>query len=292
MFIMNINLTIVLLFCFFISRDCLSLPYQKPEIQHGLSFEKHKSTNREISLYYISEKLDGMRGYWDGEQLFTRQGNLINSPIWFTQGWPTKPMDGELWIKPDSFQETISCVRKYIAGQCWQKVHFMIFDLPKHGGRFAERVQRMQNISLQTSSPYLKAIKQYKVSNLTELDNRLNQVINNKGEGLMLHLASAYYHIGRTASLLKLKKHQDGEAMVIEHISGRGKYQHMLGAIKVKTSEGIIFKIGSGFTEQERTTPPAIGTLITYKYNGLTKAGKPRFARFWRIRAEKETARR
>lgn len=279
---MKLTLSFLLLLFYLASFQSTSISYQKPPIQQGSAYQKQKDI--EISQYYISEKLDGMRGYWDGKQLLTRQGNVINSPLWFTQGWPTEPIDGELWIAPASFQELMSCVSKKAAGQCWKKVYFMIFDLPKQAGRFTERVKRMQAITKQTASPYLKMIKQYSVNNLTELTNKLEQVINKKGEGLMLHLASAYYHVGRTSHLLKLKKHQDDEAVVIEHIEGKGKYQHMLGAIKVRNNQGIIFKIGSGFSDQERANPPAIGAIITYKYNGLTKAGIPRFARYWRIR--------
>jgi len=103
----------------------------------------------------------------------------------------------------------------------------------------------------------------------------------------MLHLGSAYYHVGRTANILKLKKHQDAEAKVIAYLPGKGKYQGLLGALQVRTTDGIVFKIGSGFSDIERANPPAIGSIITYKYNGKTQAGVPRFARYWRIRKQK-----
>jgi len=286
MFIMLVKIIFILLISHLTSLYLYSCPYQKSTIQQGLIYDNNKHRITDISQYYISEKLDGMRGYWNGKQLLSRQGKIINSPIWFTQNWPDTPIDGELWLSPDNFQPLISCVRRSVAGTCWKAVRFMMFDLPKHPGRFTERVKQLQEIDRQALSPYLKAIEQFRVADLIELDNRLEQVINKKGEGLMLHLASAYYYAGRTANLLKLKKHQDAEATVIEHLKGKGKYQDMLGALRVETSEGIIFKIGSGFTDQERITPPAIGTTITYKYNGLTKAGKPRFARYWRIRTK------
>jgi DNA ligase-1 len=284
MFIMTAKITFLFLIPYLISHYLHSFPYQAPAIQQGIAYQKHN--NIDIKQYYISEKLDGMRGYWNGKQLLSRQGNVINSPKWFTQHWPDTPIDGELWISQNNFQPLISCVRRNVAGKCWHKVRFMMFDLPKHHGSFAERVKHMQSIVIETHSPYLAAIKQYRVLDLAELDKRLEQVINNKGEGLMLHLASAYYHIGRTAKLLKLKKHQDAEAIVIEHLKGKGKYQNMLGALRVKTSEGTIFKIGSGFTDQERVNPPAIGATISYKYNGLTQAGIPRFARYWRMKVK------
>ena len=100
----------------------------------------------------------------------------------------------------------------------------------------------------------------------------------------MLHLANANYHSGRTKNLLKLKQHQDAEAVVIAHLPGKGKYSGLLGAIKVKTPDGIVFKIGSGFSDLERKHPPKIGSVITYKYIGKTQRGVPKFASFLRIR--------
>lgn len=261
-------------------------PREKPLLQHGVSYHKVDDINK----YYVSEKLDGVRGYWNGKQLLTRQGNLIISPIWFTLHWPTHPIDGELWLGRDKFQTLVSCVKRQIPDKneqssCWRNIRFMMFDLPNHQGVFSERVEKMQALLLQIPSPYLAMITQVKLENTQALDNKLEKVISIMGEGLMLHLASAHYKTGRNPALMKLKRHQDAEATVIGYTKGKGKYQGKLGAIKVKTTEGIIFKIGSGFSDYQRANPPDIGTIITFKYNGLTQAGIPRFARFWRIRA-------
>jgi DNA ligase-1 len=160
----------------------------------------------------------------------------------------------------------------------------MIFDLPKHPGTFTERIKSMQTITNTTSSKHLDMIKQFKLTSNQQLDDTLNSIIFNQGEGLMIHKGSAYYHVGRTNNIMKLKKAQHAEATVIAYIDGKGKYQGMLGAIKVRTATGVFFKIGSGFSDYERANPPKIGDTITYKYNGKTKAGIPRFARFFRIR--------
>ncbi|PKG85384.1 DNA ligase [Colwellia sp. 75C3] len=258
----------------------------KPKIQHGVTYKKVPNINQ----YYVSEKLDGVRGYWDGEKLLTRQGNLINSPSWFTQYWPKLPIDGELWLDRGKFQALQSCVSKHSAEEdktisCWKNVRFMMFDLPKNKGDFNKRVHKMQRLLKQVPSPYLAMISQVKLKEISELDNKLNEVIAGQGEGLMLHLASAHYKTGRNVALMKLKKHQDAEAIVVGHTKGKGKYQDLLGAIEVKTVDGIAFKIGSGFSDYQRANPPKIGTIITFKYNGLTDAGIPRFARFWRIKA-------
>jgi DNA ligase-1 len=265
----------------FIPAHAYNPTHSKPEIQHATSYKAVENINQ----YWISEKLDGMRGYWNGQQLVTRQGNIIHSPTWFTKNWPTTAIDGELWIGREQFQSTVSCVRKIkIDEACWRNVRFMIFDLPKHPGTFTERIKSMQTITNTTSSKHLDMIKQFKLTSNQQLDDTLNSITFNQGEGLMIHKGSAYYHVGRTNNIMKLKKDQHDEATVIAYIGGKGKYQGMLGAIKVRTATGIVFKIGSGFSDYERANPPTMGSTITYKYNGNTKAGIPRFARFFRIR--------
>lgn len=263
----------------------------KPKLQHGISYRKVA----DISQYFVSEKLDGVRGYWDGKQLITRQGNLINSPIWFTQYWPTQPMDGELWIARGQFQSLLSCVSKQQAEEdqtisCWRNIRFMMFDLPHHPGDFSKRVKKMRALLTQIQSPYFAMISQVQLKSIGAVEEKLHDVIKAQGEGLMLHLASGHYKIGRNSALMKLKKHQDAEATVIAHTKGKGKYQGLLGAIEVKLANGVIFKIGSGFSDHQRANPPEVGTTITFKYNGLTQAGIPRFARFWRIKTiERQT---
>jgi len=42
--------------------------------------------------------------------------------------------------------------------------------------------------------------------------------------------------------------------------------------------------IGTGFTDAVRKDPPAVGTVVTYTYRGLTKNGLPRFASYLRVR--------
>jgi len=270
------------LFLLYTQTAALAVTQRKPAIQHATIYKYVD----DISQYWISEKLDGMRGYWNGKQLLTRQGNIIHNPKWFTQNWPTNVMDGELWVGRAQFQATLSCVRKVnIDESCWRKVRFMIFDLPEHAGTFSERIAAMKEITGKTTSDYLSMIKQFKLNNTVQLNNKLTDIVAKQGEGLMLHHERAFYYAGRTTNIMKLKKYQDAEATVVAYVAGKGKYQGMLGALKVKTTTGVVFKIGSGFTDIERVNPPAIGSLITYKYNGKTQAGIPRFARFYRIKS-------
>ena len=49
---------------------------EKPPLQLASSYQK----NIVIKDYWVSEKLDGVRGYWTGKALFTRSGNLLSPP--------------------------------------------------------------------------------------------------------------------------------------------------------------------------------------------------------------------
>ncbi|WP_416308082.1 DNA ligase [Neptunicella sp. SCSIO 80796] len=239
-----------------------------------------------IKEYWISEKLDGVRARWDGKQLLTRNGNVIQAPGWFVQAFPQQALDGELWVARNSFELTTSIVLRDIADDRWQQVKLMLFDLPDGPGSFSQRLDKMEVLVAKTASPYLQMIPQFRLDNEAQLTAKLDSMVAQGAEGLMLHHQDAYYQDGRSDKLLKLKKYQDAEATVIEHLPGKGKYQNMLGALLVELQDGTQFKIGSGFSDLQRQNPPPIGSAITFKYYGKTVNGLPRFASFMRVRED------
>lgn len=245
------------------------------------------TAQKELNLeeYWVSEKLDGVRAYWDGKGLMSRGGNPIHAPSWFVAGLPKDVvMDGELWIARGKFELVSGTVRKNQPDDSeWKLVSYCIFDLPKHGGVFDQRVAEMRRVVKAQKTPWFRAVEQFRVKDLEELQLRLDQVVAAGAEGLMLHKGSATYQARRTNDLVKFKPLNDAEAVVVAHIEGKGKYQGMLGALVVEMPDGKRFKIGSGLSDQERKSPPAVGDTVTYQFNGLTKNGIPRFARFLRV---------
>lgn len=240
-----------------------------------------------LADYWVSEKLDGVRAYWDGQALISRQGNRYHAPSWFIADFPSTPLDGELWMGRGRFDELSGAVRKQTPlNSQWREIRFMAFDLPAAEGSFDARLLQLKRLIEQNNSPYLELVEQQKLSTEKALQAHLDEVIALGGEGLMLHLASAPYRAKRSDDLLKLKRYQDAEATVIGHLPGKGKYKGMLGALLIETESGLRFKIGSGFSMEQRKAPPPIGSIITYKYFGLSSKGKPRFASFLRIRNE------
>ncbi len=239
----------------------------------------------DVSDYWVSEKLDGVRGHWDGRNLRTRGGHSVDPPAWFTAGWPTVPMDGELWIGHGRFDEVSGIVRTLKAvDEDWRQVRFMVFDLPAHDGRFGVRVRRMKALLDDTGAGWLRPLRQRRVEDAAELDAWLDAVVEAGGEGLMLHHRDAHYRVGRSDDLLKYKRHEDAEARVVAHTEGRGKYAGLLGALVVERPDGLRFRLGSGLTDAQRADPPPVGSWVTYRFNGLTPNGVPRFARFLHVR--------
>lgn len=241
----------------------------------------------DVSLYLVSEKLDGVRARWDGHALWTRAGHRIAAPAWFTQGWPKQLIDGELWMARGQFEATSALIRSSPADDAqWRKLRFMAFDLPGATGGFAQRHAQLSRIVINQSNPYLLAIEQRRLGDTESLHRHLRSIVEAGGEGLMLHHQDNHYSDGRSTGLFKLKLHDDAEARVIGYVPGKGKYTGLVGALLMRTDSGAQFRIGSGLSDAQRANPPAIGSQVTYRYNGLTVHGLPRFPRFLRIRDE------
>ena len=234
--------------------------------------------------YLVSEKLDGVRALWDGKVLRFRSGRLIAAPEWFTAKLPDMPLDGELWIARGQFDVLSGAVRKVKPVDIeWQKVNYMVFELPAGSGDFKDRALALESIVNTAAWPQLQAIEQTAIANRATLQAKLDDVVQDGGEGLMLHLANAKVATGRSDVLLKLKPVQDAEATVVGHVAGKGKYAGLTGALAVKSADGQRFDLGTGLTDAQRKTPPAIGSIVTYTYRDVTPSGKPRFASFLRV---------
>ena len=259
----------------------LSASEQAPELLLAKTYQE----NIPLSEYWVSEKLDGVRAYWDGENLISRKGNVFPAPRWFVKGLPKKPLDGELWLGRERFEELSARVRKKNPeDKDWRGIHYMLFDLPHDTGTFTQRLHKLTKTVNKINQGHVQLIKQFKLANHDALMTELDKVIKKGAEGLMLHRALSLYQSGRNNDLLKVKRYYDAEAVVVKHIAGKGKFKRLLGSLLVETTKGKRFKIGSGFSLKERENPPAIGSTITYKYFGLTTKGTPRFAIFMRER--------
>jgi DNA ligase len=239
----------------------------------------------DLKGYWLSEKLDGVRAYWDGQKFWSRGGNVYQAPDWFTENFPDTEMDGELWMGRGRFAELSGAVRRAVPeDDSWRKIRFMVFDLPGINKPFTERIKAMKDLLEPSPSRFLQMVEQTRVAGHVELMAALDQMVEAGGEGLMLKRGASCHGSGRSNDLLKVKKYQDAEAVIVAHLPGDGKFEGMLGSVRVKLPDGRQFHIGTGFSDAERKSPPPIGAVITYKHYGFTSTGLPRFASFLRVR--------
>ena len=239
----------------------------------------------DVSRYWVSEKLDGVRASWDGKALRFRSGNPVPAPQWFIDALPSQPLDGELWLGRGSFDQLSGIVRRKSPDDAeWRRVRYMIFELPNASGTFTARIEQIKAVVATANLPWLQAVPQFRLPDAAALQKKLHDTVRNGGEGLMLHRDDAVYETGRSSALLKVTPWLDAEASVVAHLPGKGKYVGMLGALRMELPDGRRFSLGSGLTDALRRNPPPLGTLITYRYRELTKNGMPRFPRYLRVR--------
>ena len=233
----------------------------------------------------MSEKYDGIRGYWDGHQLLSRSGKALNPPPWFVQGWPTSPFEGELWAGLGQFEQAASVIQqKQAPDNEWRPMRLMVFDAPTLNKPFTVRIALYQGMVQQIGKPWVQAVQQNQIQSHTALKTLLQKTVQAGGEGLVLHRGNSVYQSGRNGDVLKVKPHDDAEAKVVGHEAGQGKHAQRTGALWVETPQGLRFKLGTGLSDAQRENPPALGQWVTYRYRGLTDKGVPRFASFVRLR--------
>jgi len=176
------------------------------EIMQGYD---HKDENPEG--WFMSEKLDGIRAYWDGEQFWSKNASIINVPESFKAGLPTYPLDGELWSGYGEDDLTVFHIkqtcRKKIVHSDWTKIKFYVFDAPKIEATYDKRHFFLQNNIPKFGNPNIFLIPMQKCNGKEHLQNHLEEIINKSGEGIMIYNPNSLYLPGRTKNVLKVKKY-------------------------------------------------------------------------------------
>lgn len=250
-------------------------------LMHGVKF----NGPIDVAKYFVSEKLDGVRAYWDGKLLWSRQGLPIPTPSSLTAELPVIPLDGELWMGRGRFEQISGLInRNDPSHAAWNEVSFAVFDAPHLTGTFTERYGALKGVLPQPIESSLTnpvfVIPQYNIETEHELFDYFDKIIALGGEGLMLQLKTNHYHFGRTNNLIKLKPENTMRVKVVGYKPGKGKYKGMIGSLKVTTATGIEFYVGSGLTDHLRKNPPTINGFICILHTGFTLHGKPRFPRY------------
>jgi DNA ligase-1 len=254
-----------------------------PRAEWAMPWDK----NLDARAYALSEKLDGVRALWDGKKLRFRSGREIAAPAWFLAALPSEPLDGELWMGRGTFDRLSGAVRKaQPVDEERREVRYMVFDAPLTGLSFRQRYQRAQDLLSGKEAKWLLVVAQAQVATAQEVPERLQNVVAQGGEGLVLHHWDALWQPGRSKMLRKLKPEPDDEGRVLAVVPGKGKLKGQMGGLLLETSDKKRFTLGTGFSEAVRRAPPAPGSWITFRYRDRTPKGIPRFASFLRVRPE------
>lgn len=247
------------------------------DLQKPSNYEK----NIDINGWFMSEKLDGIRAYWDWKELFTRNKNKIFAPAWFTKDFPPFELDGELWTRRGDFENIQSIVLSQHESEYWKNITYNIFEIPNVNGNFQTRLDFLEDYLKKSPNRYIKIIPQIVCKDKNHLNKFLNELLENGAEGVIIKNPNLSYETGRTKNSLKVKDFLDDEGKVIAHNFNKdGSFK----SLKIELKNKTVFNLGGGFKKEDRLNPPKIGQFVTFKYYGLTKNGKPKFASFLRVR--------
>lgn len=267
-----------------LSLVCGTIPAvgKSPALQHADTY----TGNEAISGWMMSEKLDGIRGYWNGRHLLTRQGRRIHAPGWFIANFPQFALDGELWRDRNDFAFVQATVLDSHPSDDWRAISYNIFEVPEAAGPFLERLEAAKRWFADHPTPHVHIIEQIVCRGPDHLSAFLASVDALGGEGVIIKDPKLEYEGGRTPSILKVKHFSDMEGTVIAHNPGKGRLAGIMGSVTLRLDSGVEFNLGTGFKDADRRNPPPIGAIVTFKYHGFTHNGIPRFAAFLRVRRD------
>ena len=183
------------------------------------------------------------------------------------------------------FQRTVGIVKRQDQSPLWKDLLYVVFDAPTHAGGFEERMEQVKK-SVDGKSVYARVHEQFVCSGFEHLKTELARVEALGGEGLMARQPGSRYEAGRSSTLLKVKSFRDAEARVVGHAPGAGRHKGRLGALEVELADGTRFNVGTGFSDAEREDPPAIGSIITFRFQELSDGGVPRFPSYIGVRID------
>jgi len=145
--------------------------------------------------WWLSKKIQGLRAFWDGYQLYSSQGRKLKLPNYFIQDWPITPLDGELTLNGKG-SLAVNSLLKSKDENIWKQAAYEVYDLPRDERPYYLRYQKIQRFS--NVSPYLKVVPQEECTGNSHLQEFLERrKTEGDSSGILLRDPEASYTSGR-----------------------------------------------------------------------------------------------
>ena len=164
------------------------------DMQHGIDYD-----GQDIIGWIATEKYNGCRAYWDGENLWSRGGLQINIPDSWRSALPAGVhLDGEIY---DGVDGVYRCGTAIKYGRFTPSMKFMVFDCPTAYGDYLSRL----NYARQFDEGISEVVNAWFVMDMPFIQRLLSEIQEQGGEGLVLRHPDLKYAPERTVQILKLK---------------------------------------------------------------------------------------
>lgn len=254
---------------------------------------------------YIQPKLDGIRCIVTKDGMFSRHGKELLSAPHIRKSldrvfdkYPDLILDGELYNHDlnEDFNQIISLARKTKPTEedlkmSEQKIQYWIYDLPSCPKNFLDRNWELTNLFLDNKEfqKYCINVETHMVLSDEEVQHKLEYYLDKGYEGAIVRLNKPYEN-KRTNSLLKVKKFEDEEFVIVDIEEGRGNLAGKAGRIVVDV-DGKRVSAGLKFSHEDATEiwnnrDSYIGKKATIKYFSRTPDGSLRFPKCIQIDRE------
>lgn len=257
----------------------------------GLLLANKWDKKLDVTGWLMSEKYDGVRCFWNGNELYSRSGSIIKTPKFFTRNFPRSPLDGELHLGRNNYEECAQIIangEKDHSG--WLQMSFIVLDAPAMNLLFRQRLSMLERVFTEGNNPtFMKLNKHRCVKDNSHVMEELARIESIGGEGVMLKNPSSLYEGRRTWAMLKVKSYLDEEAQILRKVffkMNKPTEKRRVKALIMKKENGIEFRLRNGLNSEKNKNSFEIGNTVTYKFKGYDQQNIPKFPVYQRMRAE------
>jgi DNA ligase-1 len=165
----------------------------------------NRFSGQDVAGWWLSEKFDGVRAFWDGEVIRTRTWRAVAAPKWFTAQLPNGiALDGELWGGRGTFQLASELARFQRGNDsAWLQMRYAIFDAPTTDAvRVEQRIERAAELA---RGDFAFAVTHRVCTSGSDALAAMREIVSGGGEGCVVKRPGSCYAFERSSDWLKIK---------------------------------------------------------------------------------------